>query len=52
MITGRIMNKTQAESVAGRGLTPGDLRKMFERSGKNGLLCILKTLDKKARPTL
>ena len=38
LITGKIMNKTQAESVSGRGLTPGDLRKIFERSGKTGLL--------------
>ena len=38
------------ESVAGRGLTPGDLRKIFERSGKMGLLCILKSLVKRPIP--
>ena len=38
------------ESVAGRGLTPDDLRKIFERSGKTGLLCILKTLVKRPVP--
>ena len=50
LITDRIMNKTQAESVAGRGLTPGDMRKTFERSGKNGLLCILMTPVKRPVP--
>ena len=50
LITSKIMNKTQAESVAGRGLTPGDLRKFFNRSGKNGLLCILKPLVKRPVP--
>ena len=50
LITGKIMNKTQAESFAGRGLTTGDLRKIFERSGKTGLLCILKTLVKRPDP--
>ena len=50
LITSKIMNKTQAESVAGRGLTPGDLRKIFNRSEKNGLLCILKPLVKRPVP--
>ena len=46
------MNKTKAGSVAGTVLTPGDLRirKIFDRSGKNGLLCILKTLVKRPVP--
>ena len=44
------MNKTQAGSVAGTGLTPGDLRKIFDRSGKNDLLCVLKTFVKRPVP--
>ena len=41
------MNKTQAGSVAGTGLTPGDLRKILERPP-----VYIEDPCEKARPTL